>query len=71
VNGVCIFRVGRHADIWCVIRNGAFFADYKTQVEAVDAAHAAARKEQALGCEVQVLTTPGAPLRQAEPRGVE
>jgi hypothetical protein len=51
-----LFRVSSHAGIWCVIRNGAFFADYPSKADAIDAAHAAARKEEAFGHAVQVFT---------------
>ena len=40
----------------CVIRDGAFFGDYHTKADAIDAAHAAARKEEAFGHEAQVFT---------------
>jgi len=51
-----LFRVSSHAGIWCVIRNGAFFGDYENQAAAVEAAHAAARKEETFGHAVQVFT---------------
>jgi hypothetical protein len=57
-----LFRVSRHAGIWCVLRNGAFLADYGSQAEAVDAAYAAAKKEAAFGHQVLVVTASGAPL---------
>ena len=51
-----LFRVSSHAGIWCVIRDGAFFGDYHTKADAIDAAHAAARKEEAFGHQAQVFT---------------
>jgi hypothetical protein len=61
-----LFRVSSHAGVWCVLRNGAFFADYASQTEAIDAAHAAARKEEAFGHTVQVLTPSDVPQARAE-----
>jgi hypothetical protein len=54
--GPCLFRVGNHAGIWCVMCNGAFVEDFVTKAAAIDAAHAAAAKAQALGHVVQVVT---------------
>ena len=62
-----LVRVSRHAGIWCVLRNGTFLADYGSQAEAVEAAHAAADKEAASGHQVLVVTASGAPLVQAAP----
>lgn len=65
-----LFRVSRHAGVWCVLRNGAFLADFGSHAEAVDAAHAAAKKEEAFGHQVLVVTASGAPLvRAAPPQG--
>lgn len=50
-----LFRVSSHAGIWCVIRDGAFFGDYRSKADAIDAAQAAARKEEAFGHAVQVF----------------
>jgi hypothetical protein len=44
-----------------VLRNGAFLADFGSHAEAVDAAHAAAKKEEAFGHQVLVVTASGAP----------
>ena len=65
-----LFRVSRHAGIWCVLRNGAFLADYGSEGEAIDAALAAAQKEKAFGHPVQVVTALGVPSVLAAP-GVE
>ena len=61
-----LFRVSSHAGIWCVIRNGAFFSDYETEADAIDAAYAAARKERAFGHAVQVITPGGRPPRDGQ-----
>jgi hypothetical protein len=60
-----LFRVSRHAGIWCVLRNGAFLADCKSQDEAIEAAQSAAQKEEALGYQVQVVTSSIATFQSA------
>lgn len=54
-----LFRVARHAGIWRVIHNGAFYRDYATEADATAAAHEAARTEQASGHEARVVTSEG------------
>ena len=54
-----LFRVASHAGIWRVIHNGVFYRDYTTEADALDGAHAAARKEQDLGHAARIVTSAG------------
>lgn len=55
-----LFRVSRHAGVWRLIHNSAFFADYANEADAAAAAHAAADKETACGHTVEIVSPEGA-----------
>lgn len=55
-----VFRITLGSGVWHVRRNEVFFGDYLTRGNAVRAACAAARTEEARGRRAEVFEPPGA-----------
>lgn len=56
---ICTFRIGQQACAWFVTKNNAFYGDYLTRGQAIEAASFGARAVEARGGSALVFETPG------------
>jgi len=53
------FRAGERSGVWFVTKNDAFYGDYLSRGQAIEAACFGARTVEAKGGSARVLTSPG------------
>lgn len=55
----CTFRTGQRSGVWFVTKNDAFYGDYLSRSQAIEAACFGARSVEAKGGSARVVSMPG------------